>query len=330
MDSRVKAPITVIIPAWLRDEQDVIWLTEALESVYGQTVAVTCIIVENGSEFLPDVVGRTAVVHSDKGLSKARNAGIRASKTEFFFPLDANDWLPPTAIETAVKRMPAKGFLYGSTMLFNGARGSGDQHHYEAKPYNFQEVMKMVYFPNGALQRKADWEAIGGYREDLPFLEDWDYWITAGEKGICGTAIQDTLYWYRQHGGIVQTNNHTPEWERTKRLIQSFHKDVYRGVYPPMCCGNKATSPATPYVPPNFDSLVPGADGMILIEYAGNNAGKASWYGAVTQTRYVFGSIPPNNKKYIDERDAVTGQRSNPGFLEIVEHGSPLFVRVDA
>lgn len=323
MDSRKSSEVTIIIPAWLRDDQDVIWLIEALESVINQTLLCQCIIVENGSNLLPDTAGSIAIIHSDKGLSKARNAGVKASATEYFFPLDANDWLPPNAIEVALKKMPAKGFLYGATMLFHGERGTGDQHFYEAKPYDFQEVMKMVYFPNGALQRKADWEKIGGWRESLPFLEDWDYWITAGELGICGTPVQDTLYWYRQHGGIVQTNTHTPRWEETKKLIQSYHSPIYKGVYPPMCCGSKTPVPGAPYVAPNLASLVPGADGMLLIEYIGGNAGKMSFYGAVTKTRYVAGGA--QRQLYIDIQDAETGIRANPGFLELTDHGTPIF-----
>lgn len=321
-------PVTVIIPAWLRNDQDIAWLFEAVQSVIDQTVQCECIIVENGSEFLKDVSGRITIIHSDKGLSKARNAGIKASQTEYFFPLDANDWLVEHAIETVFKKRPAKGFVYGSTMLFSGDRGIGDQHLYEAKPYDFAEVMKMVYFPNGALQRRAEWEKIGGYREDLPFLEDWDYWITAGEKGICGTAIQDVIYWYRQHSGIVSTNNHTPEWERVKRVIQSYHQPIYRGQYPPMCCGKKNLPDITNNDAPVNDALMPGTDGMIAIEYVGGNQGKSSWYGAVTKTRYVAGGTL--KKIFIDVRDAITDERNNPGFLELMDHGQPIFVRAKA
>jgi len=328
VDARVAVPVTVVIPAWLRNEQDVTWLLEALESVLAQTVSCKTIIVENGSEFLPDFAGVVSILHSEKGLSIARNAGIRASDTDFFFPLDCNDWLPDTAIETLYTKRPAKGFLYGSTMLFNHARGMGDQHLYDAKPYDFSEVMKMVYFPNGALQRKADWEAIGGYRESLPFLEDWDYWMTAGELGICGTAILDVVYWYRQHGGIVMTHNKTTEWEQVKKLIQSYHKDIYRGAYPPMCCGNKTTVTKHPYVPQSVELLTPGADGMLLIEYLGGNAGKMPYYGAITGTRYTVGGA--QKRLYIDVSDAITGSKSNPGFLEIVDHGNPLFKQVEA
>ncbi len=326
MDESAKSLVTVIIPAYLKSEQDLIWLDEALESVLAQTVPCKVIIVENGSNYFPDLTGRVSIMHSEKGLSTARNTGIRASTTEFFFPLDCNDWLPEDALEILLRKYPGSGFVYGSTMLFRHERGEGDQHLYDAKPYDFQEIMKMVYFPNGALQKKTDWEIIGGYREDLPFLEDWDYWMTAGERGICGTAIPETVYWYRQHTGIVVTHKNSQEWDEVKRRIQSFHRDIYKGRYPEMCCGNKDNR--VPFVAPVQDALAPGADGMLLIEYVGGNAGKMTFYGPVSGTRYVAGGVI--KKLYIDSRDAITGKKKEPGFLEMQDHGHPLFIQVEA
>lgn len=327
MDPRESVPVTVIVPAYLKGSQDLLWLYEAIDSVLDQTVLCKCIIVENGSSYLPDLVGQISIIHSEKGLPAARNAGIKASDTEFFFPLDCNDWLPDYAIETVYTKRPEKGFLYGATMLFAQERGIGDQILYEAKPYDFEEIKKMVYFPNGALQRRADWEKIGGYRESLPFLEDWDYWMTAGELGICGNTIPDVIYWYRQHGGMVGTNRNTPEWEKVKKLIQGYHRQIYRGVYPPMCCGNKARS-QTPYIPPTQQELAPGEDGMIKIQYIGGNAGDMPFYGPVSGARYRAGGV--TKLLWIDERDALTGIRSQPGFLEMVDHGAPLFERVES
>lgn len=94
-----------------------------------------------------------------------------------------------------------------------------------------------------------------------------------------------------------------------------------------MCCGNKASA-ATPWVPPAVDALVPGGDGMILIEYLGGNVGKMPYYGPVTHTRYVVGGT--QRQLYIDVRDAITNSRSNPGFLEMTDHGTQLFRQVEA
>lgn len=303
-----------------------IWLNEAMDSALDQSLVCNIVIVENGSDYFPDLdAGQISIIHSGKGLSTARNAGIRFAQTAFFFPLDCNDWLPDNAIETLLNRYPGSGFVYGSTMLFRNERGQGDQHHYEAKAYDFREVMKMVYFPNGALQKKADWEIIGGYREDLPFLEDWDYWMTAGEKGICGLAIPETTYWYRQHAGIVTTNKGSQEWEDMKRRIQALHKNIYQGRFPEMCCGNKASQ--VPFVAPVQAALAPGADGMILIEYIGGNTAEMTFFGAITGTRYRAGGVL--KRLYIDQRDAVTGLKQKPGFLELNDHGNPIFQLVE-
>ena len=321
-----KPQVTVIIPAFLRNAQDVIWLEECLESVFDQTVPCKAIVIENGSNYFPNLSGRVSIIHSEPGLSKARNAGIAKCDTEFFFPLDCNDWIPENALEILLEKYPGKGFVYGSTMLFRSERGSGDQQFYKAKPYDFQEVMKMVYFPNGALQRKADWETIGGYREDLPFLEDWDYWMTAGERGICGTAIPDLIYWYRQHTGIVVTHKNTPEWNDVRKKIQSFHRDIYRGRYPEMCCGNKTIQ--VPFVAPSLIApSAPGADGFILIEYIGGNVGSMRFWGPVSGTRYTAGG--EYKQIYIDQRDAITGLKGKPGLLELHDHGNPLFKQVE-
>lgn len=94
-----------------------------------------------------------------------------------------------------------------------------------------------------------------------------------------------------------------------------------------MCCGNKASA-ATPWVAPSVAALVPGGDGMILIEYLGGNVGKMPYYGPVTGTRYTVGGI--QRQLYIDVRDAITNSRSQPGFLEMNTNGAPLFRQVEA
>lgn len=106
-------------------------------------------------------------------------------------------------------------------------------------------------------------------------------------------------------------------------LIRSYHKQIYSGVYPPMCCGNRPR-PETPWTPPQQLLQQPGQDGMILIEYVGGNAGSSSWYGPITRTRYVAGGS--KRQIYIDPRDAITGSRKNPGLLELAEHGQKVFI----
>ena len=92
-----------------------------------------------------------------------------------------------------------------------------------------------------------------------------------------------------------------------------------------MCCGNKENRVA--FIAPTQGDLAPGADGMVLIEYIGGNAGKMTFYGPISGVRYVAGGVI--TRLYIDQRDAITGIRNQPGFLEMQDHGKALFRAVE-
>ena len=320
--SRRVYDVTVIIPARILTHEDVDWLKEAIDSVQKQTKPCKIILVFNGGdEKLEKEISRKGITirHCDEGLSRARNTGIKECKTEWFFPLDANDWLPPNAIETLWENRPEEGYLYGSTVLFRGDREGGDSHVYKARPFELRDLMKAVYFPNGALQRKSDWEEIGGYDESLPFLEDWDYWLTAAEKGICGQHITEIVYWYRQHNGIVTSTKQTDAWDKIKTLIRQKHP-IFKGEIPMGCCGKKTT-----IIPlQTIEQTVPVApDGTVMLKYVGGNVGTMKWYGAVTKRAYKAGGSSPYMA--VDPSDVKTGLSSNPGFLEMASGGKFIF-----
>jgi hypothetical protein len=48
-----------------------------------------------------------------------------------------------------------------------------------------------------------------------------------------------------------------------------------------------------------------------------------TFYGPISGTRYKAGGVIL--KLYIDSRDAITGLKKQPGFLEMQEHGKFLF-----
>ena len=98
MDTKVNAPkFSVIIPAYNAEN----FIHIAIKSVLEQTMNDwELIIIENGStdkttticeQFLND--RRINLIHSEKGVSAARNAGINAAKGDWLVFLDADDQL---------------------------------------------------------------------------------------------------------------------------------------------------------------------------------------------------------------------------------------------
>lgn len=81
------------------------------------------------------------------------------------------------------------------------------------------------------------------------------------------------------------------------------------------CCGGSRRTTPSSSGGRAAQPLV-GAEGMVLLEYVGGNAGTMTWYGPVTRTRYLFGKSRPRG--YVDSRDVA-------GMLEMREGREALF-----
>jgi glycosyltransferase involved in cell wall biosynthesis len=98
--------VTVILPIYNVDN----YLKQSIESVINQSFKnIEVILVDDGStddspticETYVEVDKRIKVIHKiHRGLSDARNAGIKIASGEWIFFLDADDWLASNAIET--------------------------------------------------------------------------------------------------------------------------------------------------------------------------------------------------------------------------------------
>lgn len=87
------APVSVIIPAHNAER----FIADAIQSVHSQTLAVAEIIVVDNdcTDRTPEIgrqFGATVIQEKRRGLSIARNAGIRASTQKWIAFLDADDW----------------------------------------------------------------------------------------------------------------------------------------------------------------------------------------------------------------------------------------------
>lgn len=321
--------ITVIIPAKIRNEKEAEWLRIAIMSVPKK---VPFILVNDHSAVewgkiakICEISKRNVYHLSDKtGLAAARNRAMAYVTTEFFFPLDADDFLAPNALDIALEKYPGNGFLYGSTVLFNDKNSSV----YKARPYDICKLLDAVYWPNGCLQKTENWKAINGWDETLNLYEDWDYWIRSYRAGIYGHPIEDILYHYRQNpNGIISTLKKNVEMTALARdIIQSKHHELFTGEDPMCNCGNKIkpsmlnkkTGKVTTPSPVSEEVIrLKASAGMVVLTYIGRNMAQ-SYYGKVTGTLYRFG-IGKNKYGYVAEADV-------PGFLGIKENGRPIFV----
>ncbi len=117
----MKDLITVVIPAY----NAAAFIERAVDSVKAQSYQNwELVIVENGSEDDTAKVceklcrenrdGRLRLFHSEKGVSRARNAGMAQAKGEWLCFLDADDVLTEDALCAYAKAIDTVGDLYGT------------------------------------------------------------------------------------------------------------------------------------------------------------------------------------------------------------------------
>ena len=193
--------VTAIVPCFDYGE----FLDDAVGSLLRQTGGAPHVIVVDDGSTDPAPLAALArltvpVIRQDNaGLSAARNAGIGVAYTPYVICLDADDRLPPSALNTlkaAFAADPGIGFAYGVTEFFGEWTGE-----MSLPPWDPYRLLWRHTIGPVALTKRQLWTDVGGY--DPAFrtgYEDWDFWLGAVERGWRGAKVEEVTFSYRRHG----------------------------------------------------------------------------------------------------------------------------------
>jgi glycosyltransferase involved in cell wall biosynthesis/GT2 family glycosyltransferase len=228
MASRIAIPraaerprLSVVIPC--HDDGD--YLIDAVASVERNAFAAELIVVDDGStqprtlEVLAALreAGHRVIEQPHSGLSAARNRGIAAAAGDYFLPLDADNRLLPGFAGEAVALLDADasaGVVYGDRREF-GAR-NGDV---TVPELDVSRLLWSNYIDACAVVRRAVWSEAGGYAVELHDWEDWDFWLSAAERGWRFLRLSRATFEYRirpgsLHHRFLQRADHAPDLRR--------------------------------------------------------------------------------------------------------------------
>ncbi len=181
--------VTVVTPAYNVAK----YIGEAVDSVLRQTFRdFEYLVVDDGSvDNSVDII--KAHVHDDprfrlvqgehRGLSAARNSGIREAEGEYIAFLDGDDRWHPRFLERQlqlIQSLPDAGavFCRSRLMLENGTMVFFQWQR--AGRYDFDDILiNSNPARNGSslLIRKSCFADVGGFDEDLRYVEDLDMWL---------------------------------------------------------------------------------------------------------------------------------------------------------
>jgi len=177
--------ISVVIPSYNRRHT----LERALRSVIEQTSAVDeIILVDDGStddsaamtaQLFPDV---KLIRQSNRGVSAARNSGIRAARHDWIALLDSDDsWLAHKiqSIREAARLHPGHVLFHSDEIwMRRGVRVNPMQKHRKSGGWIFKQCLPLCAIsPSASVLCKSTLQALGLFDETLPACEDYDMWL---------------------------------------------------------------------------------------------------------------------------------------------------------
>lgn len=178
-----------------------IFLQKALDSIRESVTAIDgafaleLVVVDDGSsDGSPDIIrsllsglsfeARWIFLEKNVGQSKARNLGIEATRGNFVFLLDADNWIRPHCLQTLLKIISEKHACaaFGRIEVVGNHPKAGM--FLSSEPFELDAMRHRNYIDLMALFRRDTLVEVGGFPEWLMLFnwsyEDWYLWLKVG------------------------------------------------------------------------------------------------------------------------------------------------------
>ncbi len=213
--------VSVIIPTYNRAKV----LPRAINSVLSQKhVFFELIIVDDGStdetkNSLVQYGKKIRYFYQDnKGVSAARNLGIKNSTGEYIAFLDSDDEWLPQKLKTQLDFFEANpDYLICQTeeiWIRGGVRVNPMKKHKKFGGWIFEKCLPLcVISPSAAMLHKKLFTEIGFFDESLPACEDYDLWLRIASRYKVGLIPKPYI---KKYGG------HSDQLSRSFTAIDRF------------------------------------------------------------------------------------------------------------
>lgn len=204
---------SVVIPVYNRRDL----LTRALDSALQQTrPAEEIIVVNDGStdgteKVLEDYADQIkTIAQPNRGVSAARNAGIRIANGSWIAFLDSDDaWLPDKLLlaEKFIQANPEIQIFQSEELwVRNGRRVNPKTKHKKIGGNIFKESLSLCMIsPSAVVIQKSLLDDVGLFDESLLVCEDYDLWLRISHRFPVGLDPAPGIIKYGGHADQLST-----------------------------------------------------------------------------------------------------------------------------
>jgi glycosyltransferase involved in cell wall biosynthesis len=236
-EARVPQPVrvSVVIPTYNYGH----FLARAIDSVLDQTCPVfEIVVVDDGSQDNTREVAESFgnrvryIFQENRGLSAARNTGIREARGEWVGLLDADDWWLPEKhqkVQELLGQCPDAVMIYHPSLLV--APDGRQRVRPVLEPDALWPALRHENWISGgssALLRRSVLLDLGGFDESLKSVEDWDMWVRVALRHPLHKLSQP-LSGVWTHAASM-TMNHARMAEATRQIVDKTLSDGLHGI----------------------------------------------------------------------------------------------------
>ena len=234
--------VSAVIPTFNRGH----CLLRAINSILAQTTPVDeIIVVDDGSDDktydllveseLLDMRGQLPNIRylyqENKGVSAARNLGIKEAENEYIALLDSDDAWAETKIERQALKLEKKNFSCRIThteeiWLKDGQRINPKKKHKKSGGFIFEKCLPLCCIsPSSVLLHRTLFNDYGFFDEKLPACEDYDMWLR-----LC--AFEEVLF--VEEALTIKYGGHADQlsrafWGMDRFRVQALEKLINSG-----------------------------------------------------------------------------------------------------
>jgi glycosyltransferase involved in cell wall biosynthesis len=229
--------ISIVMPVHNREHT----IGRAIESILNQTHAsFELIIVDDAStdgtrnvvRFYDDKRIRY-IAHAEKlGAPAARNTGIREAQAEWIAFHDSDDIWMPDKLEKQINRVLQNGlehavYYTGFYRFKHGKREYIPEPDLRRKEGDIHRELLVKNFVSTqtVLLPKACLDAVGGFDEEMPRLQDWELWIRLSERYPFCLVDEPLVHVFYSDNSISASQENLI---RAYRLILQKHGHLFR------------------------------------------------------------------------------------------------------
>jgi len=276
-----------------------------------------------------------AMAEENFGASRARNEGYKHIKGQYVVWLDADDYWMPWYLEKMVGMAQENDGLIFSDLLTHDFPNIYKPYHYEE--FDCSKVAVSFRYPGTSVLiprriTEAVREKQGGWDEETPGMEDWDYAVAIHDLGFCAYHIPEPLFVYRIYSSTKREIDYNKRDAIRDYMDKKWHKYRKDGVA--MACGC-SSSKKTPRVvkaltssgnfsdngSTNLQTIQTDEGQMIMLEYVGPVEEPFTIRSrAVSGITYRFANNPLHKRKAVFLHDAeyltsILGPDDKPMYI---------------